>query len=345
MMDGPRRVTTTGESHGRPVAIPGGGLAFASSTSGRRVWLFRLDASGRALAEAPTPATPPEWNASRPALSPDGREMVIHTVPIGGSQQELSLVRIDGGAPRRVRTLTGDEVVFLTHWSPEGGRLLYGYRFGRGSDRRSSIRLLDLATLQESNVTSDAPYRSADNPSGWSKNGASVLAMGSRYVSDGFAIVRVPLAAAPKAEAKAAVLVTSEDRGLFNASESPDGRWVCYNATDLREGRDSLLYVVPAGGGEPRSLTTGEWDDYPRWSADGRFVYFVSRRGARFGLWGIAFDTARGVADGTAFEITPFSAAQGGIDMDDLGWSSLSVAGSRAAVPLQYQTGGIWLLQ
>jgi Tol biopolymer transport system component/DNA-binding winged helix-turn-helix (wHTH) protein len=344
MVDGPRRVTTTGELHGRPVAMPGGGVAFASSTSGRRVWLFRLDASGRALAEAPTPATPPEWNTSQPALSPDGSQMVIHAVPIGGSQEELSLLRLDGGDPRRVRTLSGDERVFLTHWSPDGGRLLYGYRFGPMGSRRSSIRLLDLATLQESNVTSDAPFTSADNPSGWSHDGTSVLANGSRYVSDGVAIVRVRLAAAPKAEAKAAVLVTSADRGLWNASESPDGRWVCYNATDLREGRDSALYVVPAGGGEPRSLTTGEWDDYPRWSADGRFVYFVSRRGARFGLWGIRFDTARGVSDGAAFEITPFTTAQGGIDTDDLGWSSLSVAGSRVAVPLQYLTGGIWLL-
>ena len=101
---------------------------------------------------------------------------------------------------------------------------------------------------------------------------------------------------------------------------------------------------MPASGGEPHSLTTGEWDDYPRWSRDGRFVYFVSRRGARFGLWGIGFDTARGVAVGAAFEITRFTAVQGGIDMDDLGWSTLSVAGSRVAVPLQYRTGGIWLL-
>src|SRR6185503_7871033 len=126
------------------------------------------------------------------------------------------------------------------------------------------IRLLNLATLQESNVTSDAPYRSPDNPSGWSTNGASVFANGSRYVAEGFALVRLPLAAAPTAEAKAAVLVKSKDRGLWNASESPDGRWVCYNATDIKEGRDSALWVVPAGGGEPRSLTTGEWDDYPR---------------------------------------------------------------------------------
>jgi Tol biopolymer transport system component len=323
MVDGPRRVTTSGDSDGRPVAMPGGGVAFASSTSARRVWLFRLDASGRALAAPPAAATPPEWNASQPALSPDGSEMVIHAVPIGGSQEELSLVGLDGGARRRVRTLAGDEVVFLTHWSPDGRRLLYGYRFGQGRDRRSSIRLLDLATLQESNVTSDAPSTSADNPSGWSREGTSLLANGSRYVAEGFlALVRLPLAAAPKAEAKAAVLVRSTDRGLWNATESPDGNWVCYNATDLREGRDSALYVVPASGGEPHSLTTGEWDDYPRWSRDGRFVYFVSRRGARFGLWGIGFDTARGVAVGAAFEITRFTAVQGGIDMDDLGPAS-----------------------
>jgi Tol biopolymer transport system component len=233
----------------------------------------------------------------------------------------------------------------MTHWSPDGRRLLYGYRFGPQGDRRSSIRLLDLATLQESNVTSNAPYTAADNPWGWSRDGASVLANGSRYVAGRFALVRLPLAAAPKAETRAAVLVTSADRGLWNASESPDGRWVCYNATDVKEMRGSALYVLPATSGEPRLLTsTGEWDDYPRWSGDGRFVYFVSRRGGRFGLWGIGFDTDRGVAEGAAFEIAPFTIAQGNIDLDDLGWSSLSVAGSRVAMPLQYRTGGIWLL-
>jgi Tol biopolymer transport system component len=344
VVDGPRRVTTAGEWDGRPAAMPGGGVAFASSTSARRVWLLRLDASGRVLAEAPTPATPPEWNASQPALSPDGREMMIQVIPIGGSQRELRLVTLDGSAHRRVRTMTGDEFVFLTHWSPDGRRLLYGYRFGPGSDRRSSIRLLDLATLQESNVTSDAPYTAADNPWGWSRDGASVLANGSRYVTGSFALVRLPLAAAPKAEARAAVLVTSAARGLWNASESPDGRWVCYNATDIREGRDSALYVAPAAGGAPRPLTTGDWDDYPRWSGDGRFVYFVRSRGGRIGLWGIGFDTAHGVADGAAFEIAPFTTFQGSIDLDELGWSTLSVAGSRVAVPLQYRTGGIWLL-
>jgi Tol biopolymer transport system component/DNA-binding winged helix-turn-helix (wHTH) protein len=346
MRDGPRRITAAaGEWNGHPVATPSGGVAFASSTSARRVWLTRLDTSGRTLAEALTPATPAEWNASQPALSPDGREMVIQVVPMGWPR-ELRLVRLDGGTHRRLRALADDESVFMTHWSPDGRRLLYGYRFGPPGERRSSIRLLDLATLQETNVTSDAPYTAADNPWAGSRDGGSVLANGSRYVAGRYALVRLPLTAAPKAEARAAVLVTSADRGLWNASESPDGRWICYNATDVPQVRDSVLYVVPSSGGTPRVLTSmGEWDDYPRWSADGRFVYFVSTRGSgRFGLWGIPFDTPRGVAAGAAFEIAPFTPAEGSIDLEDLGFSTLSVAGSRVAVPLQYRTGGIWLL-
>jgi hypothetical protein len=175
-----------------------------------------------------------------------------------------------------------------------------------------------------------------------------VLANGSRYADGKFAIVRLPIAAAPEAERRATVLASSSDRGLWHATESPDGRWICYQASDAREGRDSILYVMPAGGGTPRVLTgTGQWDDYPRWSSDGRHVYFVSWRGGRVGLWGVAFDSGRGQPVGGPFEMAPFSVPKGtgSIDMLDLGYSSLSVAGSRVAVPLQSRTGGIWLMR
>jgi Tol biopolymer transport system component len=343
---GPDRVTTAGEWDGRPAVAPGGGLAFASSTSARRVWLLEVDASGRKLTGSPRPVTPPEWNASQPSLSPDGRSLIVQTVPIGAADKELRLLRIGETSYRRLRRIGAGETVFLTHWSPDSGRLLYGYRFGQPNARRSSIRLLDLANLQESNVTSDAPYTAADNPHGWSSDGQSVLANGSRYVSGKFAVARVPLASAPAAERNATVLVSSSERGLWNATESPDGRWVCYSASDIIEGRDSVLFVIPAGGGTPRVLAgTGEWDDYPRWAVDGRHVYFVSMRGGRFGLWGVAFDPGRGQPVGAAFEITPFSIAEGSIDVGDLGWSTLSVAGQRIVVPLQSRTGGIWLIR
>jgi Tol biopolymer transport system component len=294
---GPDRVPTAGgEWDGRPAAAPGGGLAFASSTSARRVWLLEVDASGRRLAGSPRPLTPPEWNVSQPSLSPDGQSLVVRTVPIGAAEQELRLLRTGEATYRRLRRIGQGESVFMTHWSPDGRRLLYGYRFGQPGARRSSIRLLDLTSLQESNITSDAPYTSADNPWGWASDGLSVLANGSRYVSGSrFALARVPLASAPAAERNATVLVSSSERGLWNATESPDGRWVCYQGSDIIQGRDSVLFVIPAAGGTPRVLAgTDEWDDYPRWAVDGRHVYFMSMRGARFGLWGVGFDPERG---------------------------------------------------
>jgi len=347
IVEGPDRVTTAGEWDGRPTAAPGGGVAFASSTSARRVWLLEMDPSGRKLAGSPRPLTPPEWNASQPSLSPDGRSLIVRAVPIGATEQELRLVSTGESAYRGVRRIGADESVFMTHWSPDGRHLLYGYRFfAQPGARRSSIRLLDLTSLQESNVTSDAAFTVADNPWGWASDGRSVLANGSRYVSGKFVLVRLPLTSAPAAERDATVLVSSSERGLWNATESPNGRWVCYNASDAVEGRDSVLFVIPAGGGTPRVLAgTGEWDDYPRWAVDGRHVYFVSMRGGRFGLWGIAFDPERGQPNGAPFEIMPFSSVEGSIDLGDLGWSTLSVAARRMVVPLQSRAGGIWLMR
>ena len=302
----------------------------------------------------PEAVTPADWNAAQPALSPDGRSLVVQRMPIGGTERELQLVDLRTGTARRLRRIAlsedkGSELVFMTHWSPDGRRLLYGYRFGWPRDkRRSSIRLLDLASLQESNVTSDAEYTGADNPWGWAHDGASVLANGSRYVAGKFALARLPIAAAPAAERRATVLASSSDRGLWHATESPDGRWICYLSTDAREMRDSMLYVMPAGGGTARVLVgTGEWADHPRWSSDGRHIYFVSQRGGRFGLWGVPFDSRGGQPVGSPFEVAAFSVPQGigSIDLDDLAYTSLSIAGSRVAVPLQARAGGIWLMR
>jgi Tol biopolymer transport system component len=43
---------------------------------------------------------------------------------------------------------------------------------------------------------------------------------------------------------------------------------------------------MPAGAGAPKQLTFGEVNDIvPRWSADGRSLYFRSNRGGRWQLW------------------------------------------------------------
>lgn len=64
---------------------------------------------------------------------------------------------------------------------------------------------------------------------------------------------------------------------------SPDGRWVAFTVTTVREAenkRQSEVWVVPSGGGTPDRLTpTGVESSTPRWSPDGKSVVVASAGG------------------------------------------------------------------
>lgn len=64
---------------------------------------------------------------------------------------------------------------------------------------------------------------------------------------------------------------------------SLDGRWAAFTVTrsDLAKNRlVTTLWRIPTAGGEPQQLTFGQQgsDEEPRWSADGRYLYFLSTR-------------------------------------------------------------------
>jgi dipeptidyl aminopeptidase/acylaminoacyl peptidase len=64
---------------------------------------------------------------------------------------------------------------------------------------------------------------------------------------------------------------------------SPDGLWAAFTVTrsDLGKNRSvTNLWRVPTAGGEPQQLTFVDHgsNGTPRWSADGRYLYFLSSR-------------------------------------------------------------------
>jgi dipeptidyl aminopeptidase/acylaminoacyl peptidase len=83
--------------------------------------------------------------------------------------------------------------------------------------------------------------------------------------------------------------VTIDDFGKLKALGKPelsaDGRQAAY----ALEGR---IYIVPVRGGEPRQVTSnGSSASEPRWSADGKYLYFLSDRTGTSQLWKLPVDS------------------------------------------------------
>ena len=75
---------------------------------------------------------------------------------------------------------------------------------------------------------------------------------------------------------------------------SPDGTQVAFvvRATDLEANRGRLdLYLAATDGSRVRRLTSHEAaDSQPRWSADGRSLYFVSSRSGQAQVWRLSLE-------------------------------------------------------
>lgn len=92
---------------------------------------------------------------------------------------------------------------------------------------------------------------------------------------------------------------------LSSPAMSPDGRYVALTVTTVNEAenaRHSEVWMVPAAGGDPVRLTApGTESSNPRWSHDGVYLFFTSRReGGRGATWALRMD---GTVSGEAFQL------------------------------------------
>jgi dipeptidyl aminopeptidase/acylaminoacyl peptidase len=101
-------------------------------------------------------------------------------------------------------------------------------------------------------------------------------------------------------------------------SFSPDGQWIAYSSSDLRNSSadQNDLKVISVQGGAPRNLTSDL--DYSvssiEWSSDGRFIYFATAEGLTSKLYKIAVTGGKPteVAFGPGFVFGNFSATANG---------------------------------
>jgi WD40 repeat protein len=106
--------------------------------------------------------------------------------------------------------------------------------------------------------------------------------------------------------------------------------------------------VGPAAGSGldawTRIASDHEWVDKPRWSKDGRHLYFLSRgTGAFFNLWATAFDQNRGGALGQPFPLSHIDSPSLLVS-PHIEKTSMDVAGGLLALTMTTATGSIWML-
>jgi eukaryotic-like serine/threonine-protein kinase len=227
-------------------------------------------------------------------LSPDGRSVAF--VSNRGGQWDIYVSLVSGG--NLIQVTKDPNVEIAPHWSPDGARLLFA--------RLNETGLTDVWVVPAFGGTARQIVLNAATPT-WSRDGRSI-AYRSRV--DEALWIADANGANPRR-------VTQLEASTFRHSQpafSHDGRSLAF-VRQLASQRSELA-VVNLETGVIRDLTKdGALALSPRWSPDGRFVYFASSRGGTLSIWRIAVASA---------EIEPITAGQ-----DDNEELDLSTDGKR----------------
>jgi Tol biopolymer transport system component/DNA-binding winged helix-turn-helix (wHTH) protein len=257
-----------------PVYSPDGSqIAFIRAIEGAVRDIYVMPAAGG----APRQITHDRHIVDSLTWTRDGRAIVFSSDR--GGKFALWQVALRGGEPQRLPV--GTEDAYQPAISPVDHALLYtassatwsilGFRLHTNGEAGRHREALKPAALVSSTEQDSAPSFAPDGSrfafQSW-RSGAQELWIASR---DGLTLRQL----------------TWSGRGLTGSpSFSPDGQQVAY---DARPEGHSHIFVVSANSGPSRELTTGNSNDIlPRWSADGKFIYFASNRSGTWQSWKVA---------------------------------------------------------
>jgi Tol biopolymer transport system component len=345
---GPERLTT-GPGLDTDIALSGDGkkLAYATLAENTRLWFLPFDAATGRLKGEGRPVTEAGTNVYFARLSLDGKKVIFNAAQTG--RREFREKSLEDG---HETLLFGADEFFRgpVSWSRDGTRLAYNRSLMMPSGSLSNI----LTVIRPAEGGDEQVLTSPGapvGPAGWSADGKWILGTVSRGTPPRFLICLVPVAAAPYAETQLREIASDPEYNLYPHGFSPDDRWIAFNAIRLAksnsrfQGNLSTLYIVPASGGEWIRLTEGQhWDDKPRWSPDGRTIYFISDRTGFFNVWGIRFDPVIRKPVGAPFQVTTFDSPSKMI-LPFPGPMELMLTRDRLVLQIMEISGSIWALE
>jgi Tol biopolymer transport system component len=268
----PERVTASSASESQPVLTPDGRLVFASLESAQSLWSLPLDAGeGKALGPFQMTLRTPEL-AVHPAVSAAGSRIAYVTERLG--VQGTFLFDAATGADRRLSTVAQS-------WSPivsrDGSLVAYlSVAAGQGQPQ----------ILISLNNGASLPCDACERLYAFSPDNRRVM-LGGRVSRNNPQFLAIQDLSSGKSDR----ILGWPEYNISSADWSPDGRWIAV-ASRNKDGHPEVWITGVDAKERYRVTEELRFDDRPRYSPDGRILYFLSERDGYRCLW------ARRLADG-----------------------------------------------
>lgn len=337
-LGGPTRLTTSSDlNQGISLSADGRKIALSVRNERTRLWAFKLDPTAGRILDEGEPITEDTVDALAPVLSRDGTRLLYEAER--GDNQELWVRSLVDG---RDTLLIGDTRYRRASpiWSFDDRSIVYLRTLPgeeSGSNGARDVLMIPSGGGSERTLRTPAPV---DRLLDWSLDGAWLLAALAQRAGNHY---QLALLRADGRSDEVRVIATDAHSNLWKARFSSDGQWVAY--VGLTGPGQSVIHAVPVSGGTPIKITDGDaYDDRPRWSPDGRLVYFVSTRGGFLNMWAKRFDPVTRQAVGDPFPVTHFDSPTRMIPprMIQLG---VAMSRDRVILPIREASGNIWILE